>query len=166
MKSIAFATLATLTALTAAPPVLAEPYIPAGGKLLYQPYAQDVNRYREELNTYERSGGLNFSGPDGYICPDPLKDVRIEGRVVAILIDKCLADKLMAKRYLNPDGSSYAAESVLSTLQYKWAKVNYPNVYWIELKLRCACGGSLGSIRNNGRFMPPTRDKTYVSTQY
>jgi len=126
-----------------------------------------VNKYRYELQAYERQGGFNFLDDDMGACRDPFKDVRIEGRVLSVVIDRCLADKLMSKRFLafeytsNPYNPS--VEDFMWPLQQRWNNVIAPNRGWHELKLRATSGGALGSIYNGDKWMSPTEGKTYVS---
>jgi len=162
MKRLLLSALAALTTLSAVSPAFAE------GKILYQPYPADVNRYRYALNQYERNGGFSFNDAEIGKCSDPFRDVRIEGRVLSVLIDKCLADKLMAKRYMGTSAyptESYVVESFQWNLQLIWSKTIAPNTGWHELKLRNASGGALGSITNGSKWTPPAEGKAYVSTR-
>jgi hypothetical protein len=87
--------LTALTILATATPALAAPF-PA-------PQAADVNRFRYDLQRYEKDGGFNVLSQMGK-CDDPFKNVVVENiinkhhKAVSVLLDNCLCDKLFAKQ--------------------------------------------------------------------
>jgi len=161
----------TLIAASIASPALADvgsTNAAQQGKILYQPYVADVNRYNYALNDYERNGGFKFNDEQMGKCRDPYSNLIIEGRVLVVTIDRCLADKLMAKRYMI-DGmngrESGVVEGFMWNLQTIWNNTIAPNKGYHELKLRAIRGGVLGSIYNSDKFVSPSPNKIYVSNR-
>jgi len=136
----------------------------AAGKTLYKPYAADINKFRHDVQRYEDNGGFNIQS--SFRCPNEFVDVRIEGRILAILISPCLADKILKEElhwenYTPSHPYGYRVEFLLNNLAGMWHQVNKQDRYVIEIKLRSASGGSLGSIMQNGKYVPPIESKRY-----
>jgi hypothetical protein len=149
---------------------------------LSTPQAADVNRFRYTLNEYERQGEFRkviHSDSPPPQCADEFREVKLEGNVLVVIIDPCLANFLVENHktdYHVNSAFSNGGEYLLKRINELWKNNpdnRLPNSFYNKynnfVKLRVYGSGSFGVIDADNHFYPPgyhpLAGKAYLPTK-